>query len=77
MACEYCKDEPEPGMIEMPNNGPTVYCPVCNPDGEREQEWLRAELQREQQKAERREIEQRKMDDRSAMIAAGRGRQLH
>ncbi len=62
MACEYCKGEPVPGMIEMPNNGPTVYCPVCNPDGEREEEWLLAELQREQQEADRRHREQCEMD---------------
>jgi len=28
--CTYCDGEPEPGYIEMPNNGPTVRCPVCN-----------------------------------------------
>ena len=29
--CEYCEGEPEPGWIEMPNNGPIVECPFCNP----------------------------------------------
>lgn len=31
--CQYCAGEPEPHWIEMPNNGPIVPCPVCNPDG--------------------------------------------
>jgi hypothetical protein len=30
--CAYCEDEPEPGWIEMPNNGPVVPCPMCNRD---------------------------------------------
>lgn len=29
--CPHCKGEPEPGWIEMPDNGPVVPCPVCNP----------------------------------------------
>lgn len=29
-ACRYCEGEPDPGWIEMPNNGPIVPCPVCN-----------------------------------------------
>ena len=29
--CKYCEGEPEPGWIEMDNNGPIVRCPVCNP----------------------------------------------
>jgi len=28
--CTYCCDEPEPGRIEIPDNGPIVDCPVCN-----------------------------------------------
>lgn len=27
--CAYCRNEPEPGWIEMDNNGPIVRCPVC------------------------------------------------
>ena len=27
--CWYCKDEQEPGRIEMDNNGPIGECPVC------------------------------------------------
>lgn len=30
MTCQCCKNEPEPGFIEMPNNGPIVPCWVCN-----------------------------------------------
>jgi hypothetical protein len=29
--CPHCKGEPEPGWIEMPDNGPIVPCPLCNP----------------------------------------------
>ena len=36
--CFYCKDEPEPGRIEMPNNGPIVTCPICEGTGV----WTRA-----------------------------------
>ncbi len=28
--CPSCKGEPEPGWIEMPNNGPIVPCWLCN-----------------------------------------------
>lgn len=31
--CFYCASEPEPGWIEMPNNGPIASCPICNGDG--------------------------------------------
>jgi DNA-directed RNA polymerase subunit RPC12/RpoP len=27
--CSYCAREPEPGWIEMNDNGPIVRCPVC------------------------------------------------
>lgn len=30
VTCDYCRDEPEPGRIETPNNGPIVPCPMCN-----------------------------------------------
>ena len=42
LGCAYCKGEPEPGYIEMPDNGPVVPCPVCNP----ETDYDRAEAQR-------------------------------
>ena len=63
MACEYCKGEPETGWIETENNGPIVACPVCNPNGEREREWQRAEMERDRQEAERHMLETRAMDE--------------
>lgn len=47
-ACYYCKGEPEPGYIEMPNNGPLVNCPICNPDPD---DFTKAEQQRDMQRA--------------------------
>lgn len=35
-SCYCCHGEPEPGWIEMPNNGPIVPCPICNPLGSKE-----------------------------------------
>jgi hypothetical protein len=35
--CLCCKNEPEPGYIELPNNGPVVPCWVCNFE-----EWRRS-----------------------------------
>lgn len=49
MTCEYCKGEPEPGWIEMDNNGPVVCCPVCNPDGDAERAWEMAEAEAQRQ----------------------------
>ena len=46
MACVYCSGEPEPGWIEMPNNGPIVPCPICSPKTEKDIAWERAERQR-------------------------------
>ena len=40
--CDYCAGEPEPGWIEMRNNGPIVPCPICN----NEDDYDRAERQR-------------------------------
>ena len=34
--CVVCKDEPEPGYIELPDNGPIVPCWLCN-----REEWLK------------------------------------
>ena len=28
--CPHCANEPEPGRIEWPNNGPITDCGVCN-----------------------------------------------
>lgn len=42
--CHYCAGEPEPGFIEMPNNGPLVHCPVCNPEPD---DYTKAEMQRD------------------------------
>lgn len=47
-ACAYCKGEPEPGWIEMPNNGPIVPCPSCNKDAG--DEYAKAERQRDMQR---------------------------
>jgi hypothetical protein len=33
--CPGCRGEPEPGWIEMPNNGPIVPCWLCN-----REKWL-------------------------------------
>lgn len=33
--CIVCRGEPEPGYIEMPNNGPVVPCWSCNVDERR------------------------------------------
>jgi uncharacterized OB-fold protein len=44
--CYYCKGEPEAGWIEIPNNGPIVPCPVCNPKTQREIEYDRALIAR-------------------------------
>lgn len=33
--CPACKGEPDPGYIEMPDNGPIVPCYLCN-----REEWL-------------------------------------
>lgn len=32
LGCSYCENEPEPGYIEIDNNGPIVPCPMCNPE---------------------------------------------
>lgn len=42
--CHYCAGEPEPGFIEMPNNGPIVHCPICNPEPD---DYTKAEMQRD------------------------------
>lgn len=52
--CEYCATEPDRGWIEMPNNGPIVPCPICNPMSENELAWENAEKQRENQTTEHR-----------------------
>lgn len=45
LGCRYCQGEPEPGYIEMPNNGPVVPCPICN----RKDDYDFAEAQRQEQ----------------------------
>lgn len=33
ICCPACRDEANPGWIELDNNGPVVPCWKCNPDG--------------------------------------------
>lgn len=44
--CSYCAGEPEPGWIEMPDNGPIVSCPICNTTTDRQREYDAALAQR-------------------------------
>ena len=43
LGCRYCmpngRPDPEPGWIEMDNNGPIVSCPICNKDGDNDRIW--------------------------------------
>jgi hypothetical protein len=47
--CPHCAGEPEPGYIEMSDNGPIVPCPMCN----KETDFDRAERQKRMQDARR------------------------
>jgi hypothetical protein len=47
LGCDHCKGEPEPGYIELLNNGPVVPCPFCNPKTQREIEYEKALRARE------------------------------
>lgn len=56
LGCAHCEGGPEPGWFETDNNGPIVACPVCNPDGEKNRAWDRAEAQRDYQRRQGVEI---------------------
>jgi hypothetical protein len=56
LGCEHCKGGPEPGFIETDNNGPILACLACNPTGDKDRAWDRAEAQRDYQRQQGVEI---------------------
>ena len=52
LGCPVCRNQAEPGSIEIDNNGPIVPC-RCNPVTEKDMAWDRAETERDRQRRPR------------------------